>query len=213
MDEVLFRNYFPDKTDGFFIECGAGDGVLENCCLFFEQLGWKGINIEPSRPAFDRLVKNRIGSVNLKVALGNRDGKAVFTEALKDGYGGGCLEWHPKFRAEVSAAGYAFEEREIEVMTYGAVISKYNVPHVDLLVLDVDGYELRAIEGIPLTRPCPDVICVEYPLVGLENLKSALSKFGYRFDLVSYNNACFSVPEKIPPKAGGWFGATDLYPY
>ena len=213
-DEVIFRNYFPDKTNGFFIECGAADGVTHSCCLFFEERGWMGINIEPSEPAFERLVRNRPGSTNIQVGLGNFDHrKSTFIVAVKDGYGGGCIEWHPRFKQEVLAEGYSFENCEIEVMTYGTLVLKYGVPHVDLLVLDVDGYELKVIEGMPLTQPCPDVICAEYPLVGLENLKSALSELGYRFDFVSFNNAYFSIPERISPKPGGWFGVTDLYPY
>lgn len=215
VDEVILRNYFPDKKDGFFIECGAGNGVLDACCLFFEQSGWKGINIEPSGPAFERLAKNRPDSVNLRIGLGDRDRKATFTKAVKNGYGGGCIEWHPKFKQEVMAEGYAFEDCEIEVATYGTVISKYGVPHVDLFVLDVDGYELEVVKGMPLTQPGPDVICVEYPLVGLENLKTALSVLGYRFDFISFNNAFFalkSVPDKDPFQ-GCWWGATGIMDY
>jgi len=210
VDEVLLKNYFIDRKDGFFIECGAADGITESSCLFFEELGWKGINIEPSDPAFDRLVKNRPLSVNLRAGIGAADGRATFTKAVKDGYGGGCIKWHPKFRQEVLAAGYAFEICEIEVMTYGTIIRKYGSPHIDLFVLDVDGYEIEAISGMPLIGPVPDVVCVEYPLVGLENLKAELSAFGYRFDFVSFNNAFFARPDI--PVPGRW-GGTGIYPY
>lgn len=213
VDEVLFRNYFPELRGGFFVECGAGNGVIENNCLFFEnERGWTGVNVEPSGPAFAQLVKNRPGSVNLNVALGDRNGKATFTEAIKDGYGGGCLVWHPKFKAEVAAEGYAFIDREVEVATYKSLLRNPRIRHVDLFVLDVDGHELKVIDGMhPLH--VPGVMCVEYPLVGLEPLKEKMSALGHRFDFVSFNNAYFSLPGRIPAKAGGWFGATDTYPY
>jgi|LakMenEpi03Aug12_release.lakeMendotaPanAssembly.Ray.scaffolds.fasta_scaffold59755_2 hypothetical protein len=41
VDKFLHDNYFKDKRDGFFIECGAADGLNLSCCKFFEEtMGW-----------------------------------------------------------------------------------------------------------------------------------------------------------------------------
>lgn len=48
VDKVLHERYFANKFNGVSIECGAFDGLTENCTKFFEEnYNWKTINIEP----------------------------------------------------------------------------------------------------------------------------------------------------------------------
>jgi hypothetical protein len=57
-DEFLNSNYFKNKRDGIYIELGALDGTLYSNTKFFEdQLGWKGILIEPHPYKFQDLKK------------------------------------------------------------------------------------------------------------------------------------------------------------
>lgn len=46
-------------TRGFYIECGANDGIKSSNTLFLERLGWTGLLVEPSPAAFEALIKNR----------------------------------------------------------------------------------------------------------------------------------------------------------
>ena len=60
LDKVIHETFFPEKRNGFFVECGAYDGLGESTCKFFEEtMGWTGLNIEPVPYTFDRLVVNR----------------------------------------------------------------------------------------------------------------------------------------------------------
>jgi len=59
-DEYLNEHYLHNKRDGTYIELGALDGVLYSNTKFYQdQLGWKGVLIEPHRYAFSLLQKNR----------------------------------------------------------------------------------------------------------------------------------------------------------
>ena len=72
VDKVLYERYFKNLEEGVSIECGAFDGLTENCTKFFEDnLKWKTINIEPLPHIFDKLKVNRPRSVNLNLALSN----------------------------------------------------------------------------------------------------------------------------------------------
>ena len=211
VDEVLFRNYFPGKMDGFFIEAGAGDGVLESCCLFFEQFGWKGINIEPSDVNFRQLTANRPNALNLQVGLGDCNRTMKFTKESKDLYIGGEFDMTDAQKGAMARRGFALEDVEREIVTYRMLLAGI-AQRVDLLVLDVEGFELRAIKGMDGSSHLPDVICIEYPVVGLERIKEMLIPMGYRYDFFSFNNAFFAKPE-IPAKPS-WFGASsDLMEY
>ena len=83
LDKLLYERYFLNKHSGFFLECGATDGVTESTCKFFEEsMKWTGINIEPVPFLFERLIRNRPKAHNLSIALSDRDGKATFTHAV-----------------------------------------------------------------------------------------------------------------------------------
>jgi hypothetical protein len=54
---------FKDKTNGFFIEIGASDGMeLSNTYLLETKYNWKGICVEPIPRRFELLCKNRPNS-------------------------------------------------------------------------------------------------------------------------------------------------------
>jgi FkbM family methyltransferase len=205
VDEVLYRNYFPDKKDGFFIECGAGDGVICSCCLFFEQRRWKGINVEPSAVDYKKLVTNRPNALNLQIGLGDYGHKATFASTIEGPSGLGGFEWTPEQKQKRMEYGCVFQDVEVEITTYRELIGG-NVKKVDLFVLDVEGYELKVIKGMVGSKVLPDLICVEYGRINLEDLKKMLLPMGYRFDFLSFNNAFFAMPSL--PKKSIWFGKT-----
>jgi FkbM family methyltransferase len=212
VDEVLLRNYFPAQRQGTFVECGAGDGVIDSCCLFFEELGWRGINLEPCPGMFLRLKLNRPRAVNLQVSLSDHDGVAKFS-ITEDGNGaavGGVTGiWHPKWRAELASRGYRFRSAVASTRTFRSLMESLPAPApVDLCVIDVDGHELQVLDGMA-GAPLPGVLCIEYPLVGLGPLTQRLSGFGYQRDFVSFNNAFFRLGRSVVPD-GGWFGRTEV---
>jgi len=216
VDKVLYDNYFTDVRDGYFIDCGAAEGALYSNTKFFDEtMGWNGICIEPS-VAFEQLVVNRPRAINLNIALSDKNGVIGFTEAVHaKGHNvpglppGGSIHYNdiPLLKNEIGRWGYIFTEREVETLTYKSLIDKYSVDKVDLLVIDVEGHEMAVIRGIEGALVMPSVVCVEYPITGINKITRALLEFGYRFDFMSFNNAFFSIgfPEKE------WTGTTDKW--
>jgi len=88
-----------------------------------------------------------------------------------------------------------------------AYANYYSISEIDLLSLDAEGHEIQILEGMIGSRVLPEVVCVEYPISGLDNIKSIMSEFGYNFNFVSFNNAFFSFIDKET-----WFGATERMP-
>lgn len=58
-DKFLAEQIFPGKTTGVFADLGSYDGVHISNTLFFEQLGWEGMCVEPLPDAFLKLKENR----------------------------------------------------------------------------------------------------------------------------------------------------------
>jgi len=208
VDRVLYENYFKDVRNGFFIECGAGNGIQDSNTKFFEDsLDWSGVCIEPSPVSFDQLTSIRPNTRNLMLGLSDHDGTVTFTEAVNgSNSSGGAVKYHPKLKAFVSACGYSFKDITIETMRYNTLLTKLSVTNVNLLSIDVEGYEASVIAGMVGATILPNVICIEYTCSGIQRVKRLLAELGYRFDFVSFNNAYFS--RGLPIKE--WFGVTDI---
>ena len=52
---------YLDYENGFYIECGANDGITQSNTLnLVKNKNWRGILIEPSKHSFDLCKENRI---------------------------------------------------------------------------------------------------------------------------------------------------------
>lgn len=189
VDRYLLETFFSEKTDpGFFVECGAFDGVYDSSCLMFEEsLGWKGVNIEASPVIFPLLEQRRPNSTNLHLALSRDTGTAVFRhvsdEVHGDFLGWGSIEHQPAQETEIRAGGMKVTDWEVQTCAWRDCEAIQSADTVDLFVLDVEGHEIGVIEGMTGAKVMPKVMCVEHGQVGLERLNEKLTGLG--FDYVS----------------------------
>lgn len=199
LDKVLFEQYFSERTQpGFYIECGAFDGITESSCKFFEEsMGWGGINIEASPPIYSQLQKNRPRSLNLHCALGDRDGDVPFTHVIHPvhgrNFGNGSIRHFDTHRQSLLEAGCTFEEYQgIPMITFRHLMTMLGIRNgIDLMVLDVEGAELDVIAGMHGSPVLPRILCAEVGHLGLAALEAALKPLGYRYDGESFVNAFF----------------------
>src|SRR5437588_3746561 len=199
VDQFLFERYFRKRSlrnAGTYIECGAFDGVTESSCLFFaENLGWRALNIEASPPVFEKLKQRRSGAINIHAALSDDSGVIEFTHVyhpvLGQNFGNGSVAHTKEHRDELDRTNCSYKTFCVPKRTYRSIIDEYELRAVDLMVLDIEGHELAAINGMEGCDVLPGIFCVEFGHVGLENLKQVLGKLGYTFDTTSFANAYF----------------------
>lgn len=176
------------KYDGFFIEAGANDGYVGSVCYVLENgYNWSGINIEPNRYCFKKLVERRPDCINLECALYNKVQEIDFrfpTDApRKEFTGGGSIipdfgvKWWPSSPEKVL---------KVKTQLLKDILEEYNIVEVDLLILDVQGAEIEALEGM-VGGPMPNYICVEDSEIPMEDLISFTEKHGYN-KITSYSN-------------------------
>ncbi len=193
LDEQLYDNYFSNKIDGFFIECGAADGVgYSNTLLFENEFDWTGINLEASLKQYSALVINRPESLNLHMGLAGYTGQALFNDVVSapgGGEGNGSFSHTGEHLKELMGYNCVFKEYFVPVITYKDLVNLYSIEHVDLFSLDVEGYELQVIEGMKGSDVMPEVLCVEHTISGKDNLIRALPD--YKLDGENYVNSIF----------------------
>lgn len=208
--DIINSNYFKNQHYGFFIECGAADGVTNSVCLPFEKIGWSGINIEASNTSYSELVKNRQNLLNINAALSNKSGTTKFLEPV-GAHEYSAINMHSVYQSYFTKLNISFIEYDVVMMTYRDIVTQHNVKSLDLMVLDVEGSELNAIEGMVSAPILPTVMCIEYPICGLDKLKTACATIQLELDFVSYNNAFFSNRKKIK-KPKNPVGETEIMP-
>jgi hypothetical protein len=80
-DRIIFEEIYLNAPhmNGIFIELGAMNGVTYSNTKFFQdEFGWSGVLIEPVKPLYDELVKNRIDSDCFNYAISEIDGEVEF---------------------------------------------------------------------------------------------------------------------------------------
>jgi FkbM family methyltransferase len=204
VDKVLHERYFPNKFEGISIECGAFDGLTDNCTKFFEDnYKWKTINIEPLPHTFKKLQYNRPMSTNLQIALSNLEETSIFRNykhpRLQYEWGNGSINHtlkHKQWLEELCGCDN-YVEFPVNCKTYKQIIEEMDIKKIDLFVLDVEGNELNVIEGMQNCDILPDIFVIEHNDTNLADFTNSLNKLTqpYVLDYVSFVNG-FYVKQK-----------------
>lgn len=164
-DELAYHLFFraPLKTNGTFIETGAGDGVRASNTLFFEeQLGWTGLLVEGSTENFVALVKGgrRRKAKKAFAAVCERGGSAKF---VGDGLAAGAVQ--DMTRRHVEGWGRHFRSLEVYDVPcerMDTLVTRAGLGRVvDLWSVDVEGGEWRALNSFDWGRVKVRVVVIE----------------------------------------------------
>ncbi len=153
-EDVLLWDYFQKKPEGFFVEVGANHPTKFSQTWFLEQRGWRGLLVEPLAAKCELLRQQRPGSRVFQMAAGapEQRGVARFSVAAGDDMLSGLA-----ISTEIATA----RTEEVEVRTLDEILEAAGSPPVDLLSIDVEGFELEVLRGFDLVRHRPKLLLVE----------------------------------------------------
>ena len=167
-DKYLETFVFKGYKNGFYVDVGAHDGVSINNTLYFEKYNnWTGINIEPIKKVFDRLVTNRPNDINLNCAVCNNDGETEFfcntgyTEmisGIKDNFD--VRHWN-RLQHENKQMGSTTEVIKVNTKKLETILDENKISHINYLSIDVEGAEFEVIKSINFDNVFIDVIGFE----------------------------------------------------
>jgi FkbM family methyltransferase len=160
--------YLPERG-GFFVEAGANDGYMQSNTYYFERIkGWTGVLIEPVPQLFETCKRERPHSVVVQAALvppelEGQTVKLTVAGLMSLVHGAqGSAEADRAHAAEGTRRGREPNyEIEVEGRTLSSVLDEVGAPEIDLLVLDVEGYEAEVLAGLDLERHIPRFLLVE----------------------------------------------------
>jgi FkbM family methyltransferase len=167
-DYFLENNVFKGFKSGIYVDVGAHDGVTINNTLYFHKNNkWNGINIEPIKSVYDKLLINRPNDKNINCAICNYDGKTEFI--CNNGYTemiSGIKETYDKrhynrLDNENKLMNASTEIIIVDTKKLETIFNENNISRVHYLSIDVEGGEFEVIKSINFDNVFIDVIGFE----------------------------------------------------
>ena len=151
-------NYFKNKTKGFYVDVGCYHPIHRNNTYLLHKKDWDGINIDTSQFSIDLFDYMRPNDLNYNCAISNKN------EVIKLFY---QKELSQLSTTESAQAKKVFQgnikEKEIQAFTLDEILnkSKYKNSKINFLDIDVEGADLKVLEGLSFEKFKPELICVE----------------------------------------------------
>jgi FkbM family methyltransferase len=162
---------FLDRDGGVFVEAGGNDGFTQSNTYYLEAMrGWTGLLVEPLPHLASECLRNRPRSKVAQAALvpPGHGGSCVkifssgLTSTVEGAFGGGRLREEHHRRGLAAQDLDAVPAIDVPARLLSDLIDEHlDSAEIDLLVLDVEGYELEALLGLDLDRHAPRFACIE----------------------------------------------------
>ena len=157
-EDTAVLNYFKDKKNGFYIDVGCYHPIHRNNTYLLHKKNWNGINIDTSQFSIDLFDYMRPNDLNYKCAISNKNQiiKLFYQKELSQ------LSTTERDQAETVFQGN-IKEKEVQAFTLDEILNrdKYKNSKIDFLDIDVEGADLKALEGLSFDKFKPELVCVE----------------------------------------------------
>lgn len=176
LEDFILANVFKDVSDGFYIDVGANEPIIDSVTKHFYINGWHGINIEPLENRFNQLVKDRARDINLRIAVGESEGELELYE--NDQLTTFKVDQAQKWKTIPTP-------RKVNVTTLAKICEQYcrDVNIIHFLKVDVEGFEAEVLKGADFKRFRPQVINLEWNRTNKTELEEVLNDNDYQLAL------------------------------
>lgn len=184
LDERLLP--YVRRRRGTFVELGAFDGLDQSNTAWLEaNRGWRGVLVEAIPDTYDQCRRNRPLADVANCACVALDYPQATVEMIYSGLM--SIVRGARSSEEADDEWVALGEQLQEITRYDcivpartltSVLDEYGLRYIDLLSLDVEGYELEVMQGLDLDRFRPRHILVEESGRGV--LEAYITARGYR---------------------------------
>ncbi len=213
LDEILLR-LFPTPVGLNFIQVGAHDGVrVDPIHHSIRTWGWSGLLVEPIPALFEALRRNYAGQPGLSflnAAIDEVSGERLMYRVSPmqpdvpdwlHGVIGFDIDQVRQLTRTCDVPDDAIVTESVRTVTWQDVRAAFGPRHCDVLVMDVEGFDVTLLRLANLSEMRPTVIQFEHSCA---NRTDRLNFYGELGDLGYEISTC--VPDTIaylaPPPAG-----------
>ena len=180
LQDLWVRYELGEKREGFFVEFGATNGVVNsNTWLLEKKYGWKGILAEPNPVWHSMLTANRVSAIDHR-CVGSSTGKMVafLTTDASDPELSSIAEFAGGDHfAEVRTRGAAIQ---VETVSLSDLLVEHKAPvEIDYLSIDTEGSEYAILSQFDFSRHVVNLISVEQNRHTEAKIEALLTKQGF----------------------------------
>ena len=170
VDQIIQRRFFPEQRSGILVDIGAARPDYLSISALYRSMGWRVIAIEPN-PEFCDLHRQK-GYEVLQYACGEHDEDNVdffVVDSHGAQYANGEVSYESfsslGIKDSYAALKHNLDKRKIQVnLRRLDTILKTHAPdveHLDILSVDVEGWELEVLRGLSTEKYRPQVMVIE----------------------------------------------------
>jgi len=160
-------NFFKNRTNGFFVECGAYDGEHLSNTVFFEvKRNWTGLLIEAGPNLYKSLLKRKRHAYSIHACLSPVSYPKTFdfvemvdVSTLSDFEEASHL-------LKMKRTFGARKGRPLICYPFYSIMLAIEQTRIDFFSLDVEGAELPILRTIPFNKIYIDLIMIEFGVWG-----------------------------------------------
>ena len=154
---------FHGKTDGVCVEVGANNGIDDSTSLFFEQIGWKCILVEPN-PLLCRQIREKRKGLLYEYAASNQSDpiNLYVVEGAVRSDGLSTISTNKDVHDRIKSHGFVTSSVQVKTMTLDRILSDAQISRdLDFISIDVEGHEYEVLEGFSLDKWRPFILLIE----------------------------------------------------
>ena len=157
-EDIILNRCFSDIHDGFYIDIGSFDPIIDSTTKFFYDKGWFGINVEPQLDLYNEFVSNRSRDININAMIDDRSSAGIlYVPTEFPGWSTGCNE-SLNYLQENSID---FKKIQCKTLTLSELFNNFANEVVHFLKIDVEGMEEAILRSHNFATKRPYVIIVE----------------------------------------------------
>ena len=165
-EDKILTKLLKNTKNGFYVDVGAYHPIRASNTLLLFFKGWSGINIDASKFSIELFNFLRPEDENYNFVVSNKKEFINFYFSKNYDQLGTADKEFLNLHFKKKNIKYFSQKMETKKLTDILDSSKFNGEKINLLNIDVQGYELKVLRSLNFKRYNPSVICIE-----IEHLK------------------------------------------
>ena len=149
-EDIFIDRILNNIKNGFYVDVGCYHPFKGSLTLKLHKKGWKGLNLDISKTSIDLFKISRNKDLNLNLAVSNFDGETFYYENSPINQQNSLIKSNER-QTKV----------KIKCNRLDTILQKSRIADFDYLNIDVEGSELKVIEGLNLKKYFPKLISIE----------------------------------------------------
>jgi FkbM family methyltransferase len=171
-DRWVAYSVFPGVRDGFYVDIGSGDGVIGSNTKLLNDLGWKGVCVDP----FPTNMEHRTCQMFKEVVYSESGRRVQFRKA--DAFAG-IEDTLGIWKRKADAAPVV----EFQTVTLNDILARAKAPKfIHYMSIDIEGAEYEALKGLSFDQYQIGAFTIEHnwDVPKRRDIKDLLESKGYR---------------------------------